>query len=481
MVREVVEMFIGREKELKTLKSQLKKRSARFIAVKGRRRIGKSRLIEEFSKFFPKSFMFTGIPPTPGVTSDSQREEFVQQMVDQGFPNIKGNDWSEIFSTLSKETKTGSVLIALDEISWIGSKDPAFLGKLKIAWDRFFEKNPDLILIVASSVSSWIDKNILNSTGFFGRVDLKLRLKELPIRDCAKFWGKYSESTSPFEKLKLLSVTGGVPKYLDAVDPSMTAEENIKELCFSESGFLFDEFDQIFHELFSKRSKIYKEIVESLSEKSSLHQEEICKEIKRANGRTISEYLKDLTEAGFISADFTWNIKSTKLSKLRKYRLSDNYLRFYLKYIERNKQKIIRGDFDQSSLYSTIQWESIAGLQFENLVIHNRKDILDLLRIYPEDCDLDGPFFQTKTSERPGCQIDYLIQAKGVLYICEVKFSKNPIGAQVIEEVEKKIEALAIPRNVSYRPVLIHAGGVTDELLAKEYFDKIIDWTKLFS
>ncbi len=472
-------MFIGREKEFKLLKNRLRCGSASFIAIKGRRRIGKSRLIEEFSKEFSKKYLFTGIPPTPGVTKEMQRSEFVKQMVNQGLPRIQHDDWSDLFSFLGKESQKGSVLIALDEIAWMGSKDAAFLGKLKISWDQFFEKNPRLILIVASSISNWIDKNILNSTGFFGRVDLVLRLKELSIKDSCQFWGSRAQAIAPYEKLKLLSITGGVPRYLKAINPKVTAEENIKELCFSEQGLLFNEFDRIFHDLFSKRSNLYKEIVESLASNHSLYQIEICKKIHRANGRLISEYLKDLTEAGFISADFTWDIKKCKTSRLRKYRLSDNYLRFYLKYIAPYKQKILKGDFEDASLHQIIQWEVIMGLQFENLVIHNRKELLNKLNISPIDCDFDGPFFQTKTTERRGCQIDYLIQAKSVLYICEIKFSKHPVGMQVIEEMKKKIDALAVPRHVSYRPILVHVNGVSDEVVLKDYFDQIVDWSEL--
>ena len=103
-------MFIGRKEELKTLKSLMDRRSAQFVTIKGRRRIGKSRLIEEFSKNFGKKYFFTGIPPVKGVTAQTQREEFIKQMVDQGFSNIRANDWSEIFFALSKFNSLTSVL-----------------------------------------------------------------------------------------------------------------------------------------------------------------------------------------------------------------------------------------------------------------------------------------------------------------------------------------------------------------------------------
>jgi len=472
-------MFIGRERELKLLKDRIKKRSASFIVIRGRRRIGKSRLIAEFAKEFPAKYLFTGLPPTNKKSAQQQREEFVRQMKKQKLPAMSGEDWGDIFWALGQASNKGSVLIVLDEIAWIGSQDPQFLGKLKVAWDQYFEVNPQLILVIASSVSSWIDKNILKSTGFFGRVDLTLTLKEMPLRDCVKFWGKREKSVAAYEKLKVLGVTGGIPKYLDAIDPKKPAEENIQELCFTDSGLLFTEFDKIFHDLFSRRGRIYKKIVQLLVDNHSLNQEEICKGLKRKRGRAISEYLADLVTAGFLTDDHSWSLRTHKISRLRKYRLSDNYLRFYLKFVEPRKKEIIQGKYEDGSLFNQMSWEIIMGLQFENLVIRNRDVVLDALRIPRDECVFDGPYVQTKTTRKKGCQIDYLIQTKGTLYICEIKFSRRTIGIEIVEEMQKKIEALVIPRHTSYRPVLIHVGRVTDEVLYADYFDKIIDWTDL--
>jgi len=472
-------MFVGRKEELKTLKDRLSIKSASFIAIRGRRRIGKSRLIKEFSKEFEESYLFTGLPPTQGVTKKMQRKAFINQMKKQGLPISGDEDWSDIFWVLGKVCEKGPVLIALDEIAWMGSKDPAFLGKLKIAWDEYFEKNSKLILIVASSISSWLDKNILNSTGFFGRVDLTLTLRELPTKECVKFWGKREKAVSAYEKLKILGVTGGVPRYLKEINPKKTAEENIQRLCFSEEGLLFNEFDRIFHDLFSRRSEVYKKIALLLVETHSLNQKEICRGVGRSSGSVMSEYLNDLVTAGFLTEDHSWDLKSHEISKLRKYRLSDNYLRFYLKYIFPNKVKIKKKRFKKDSLFNTMKWESIMGLQFENLVIHNSNDLFDILGIHLSDCIFDGPYFQTKTKRKKGCQIDYLIQCKNTLYVCEIKFSKNPIGMQIIEEMKKKIEKLSIPKLVSYRPVLIHVGDVRPEVVEEDYFDHIIDWTQL--
>ncbi|MDX8430771.1 MAG: hypothetical protein SNF33_03070 [Candidatus Algichlamydia australiensis] len=232
---------------------------------------------------------------------------------------------------------------------------------------------------------------------------------------------------------------------------------------------------------FQKRSSLYKKIVSLLANNHSLNQEEISKGINRHRGRSISEYLNDLVTAGFLTDDFSWSLKTHKMSRLRKYRLSDNYLRFYLKFIEPRKKEIIEGKYEEGSLFAQTQWASIMGLQFENLVIHNRKEILNILEISPSDCLHDGPFFQTTTKKRKGCQIDYLIQTKSAIFLCEIKFSIHNIGKEVIEEMEQKIKKLEIPKHITYRPILIHVGGVSNEVISSEYFDKIIDWCEVFS
>ncbi len=120
------------------------------------------------------------------------------------------------------------------------------------------------------------------------------------------------------------------------------------------------------------------------------------------------------------------------------------------------------------------------GLQFENLVVHNRKTFLKLAGISPEEIVMDGPFFQRPTKRQPGCQIDYMIQTRfHNLYICEIKFSKNLIDKKIIEEMEEKRKRLKVPRHFSIRPVLIHVNGVEDTVLDEGYFDKVIDFSQL--
>lgn len=466
--------FIGREHELALLKELLKKKSPSLVVIRGRRRIGKSRLAEEFSKDFPKSYFFTALPPDDKITPEMQCEEFAKQMRHQRIPRLQGNDWGDMLHDLANACEKGGILVVLDEISWMGSKDPTFLGKIKIAWDQYFKKNPQLVLILSGSNSSWIEKNILSTTGYLGRISLRLHLKELSLFESNRFWGAQQENISPYEKFKLLAITGGVPRYLEEISPSRSAEENIKRMCFEKEGFLFNEFDDIFSDLFSHKSTRYKEIVQKLVD-GPLELKNIVKALDRTPGGDISDYLDDLCESGFVSRDYTWNIKDGSFSKLSQFRLSDNYVRFYLKYIESNKQRIEDGVFKGLP----IAWHSILGLQFENLIVNSRDQLWKLLQIPDGSVIASSPYFQTKTSSKPGCQIDLLIETKfNTLYLGEIKFEKHPIGKSVIEEVQEKMRRLKIPKGFSIRPFLIHVNGVNDSVIESEFFSDIVDFSQ---
>ena len=482
MAKSVQDQFIGRKAELADLKRFTQKTSASFIVVRGRRRIGKSRLVKEFSKQFDSFYTFIGLPPEEDVTAASQLLEFSNQIAQQfNTAPAQYNDWSNAFWALGDRIKSGKILILFDEISWMGSKDPTFLGKVKNFWDLHLKNNPNLIFIVCGSASAWIEKNILSSSGFLGRISYTLTLKELPLHECSLFWGSKTKYVSAYEKLKILSVTGGIPKYLEEIDAKLSAEENIQNLCFKSGGFLVNEFNNIFSDLFLRDSTKYREIVNTLV-LGPKEASEICQALDIEQTGRFSEYLKELELSGFIKRDYTWHVATGHDSKLTKYRLSDNYLRFYLKYIEKYRTKIDRNSFAVKSLGSLPELSTIFGLQFENLVLNNRAEIHQALGLRSDEIVSENPFFQRATHKQPGCQIDYMIQTKfNTLYLCEMKFSKNIVGLEVIKDVKQKIKRLIIPKSHTIRPVLIHANGVHEDVLEQDFFSAIIDIGKLLN
>lgn len=470
--------FIGRQAELDRLIQLTQKKTASFIIIKGRRRIGKSRLIKEFSKQFDKFYSFAGLAPTKKTTKKIQLDEFNRQLA-RTFetPLAHYDDWGDALWSLGERVQKGKTLLVFDEISWMGSKDSTFLGKIKNLWDDQLKENDHLIFIICGSASAWIEKNILNSTGFVGRISLTLTLQELPLSDCRKFW---PGNISSYEIFKVLAVIGGIPKYLEEINPKLSAEENIKQLCFTKGGFLVDEFNHIFSDIFLRKSRYYKNILRILST-GSKSQEEIYPHLEIKRQGRISEYLWELEQAGFITRDYTWKIQAGRDSDLSKFRLSDNYIRYYLKYIEKNLSKIARNTFALKSLTSLPEWYTIMGLQFENLILNNRQLIAKKLKINAEDIVCENPYFQRKTSRTKACQIDYMIQTKfGTLYICEIKFSKSIIDSSIIDELQTKINSINIPKGFSCRPVLIHVNGLSQDVLDSDFFAATIDAEELF-
>lgn len=467
--------FIGRKQDLQKLHDLTLLQRPILAVIMGRRRIGKSRLIEEFSKgkiFLP----FSGLAPSSHMNDQDQRNAFARQF-SQHFklPPLTFLDWSDAFAHLSAHLTAQPTVILFDEISWMSDKDPTFIAKLKVWWDLTLHQYPNVYLIFCGSVSTWIEENILSSTAFFGRVSLHINLTDLTLPECYEFLDQIGFKGSIYDMVKILAVTGGVPWYLEQIKPHKTADENLKDLCFSNNGLLVHEFNNIFHDLFTSRGNIYKEITQVLS-KGMRTREQIRSEINYAKSGALSSYLNALMISGFITKHYDWSIKTGKLGKKSLYRLSDNYLRFYLKYIEPNMPKISTDSYKHISLSQLPGWDSMMGLQVENMLLKNRYLLLEKLGISPADIIADNPYAQRSLARQKGCQIDYLIQTHtNTLFVCEFKFKRQKIGLEIVEEMKEKISNFVKPRGYGIAPVLVHIGEVAASVYDARYFYRIIN------
>ena len=471
-------MFIGRDRELSKLKELLDKPTASLVVCKGRRRIGKSTLIQKFGLHADRFLEFQGLPPSEGASNEKQLESFAVQLSQQSeLPELTFRHWPQVFSFLTSQIRKEKTILFFDEISWLASYDKNFAGHFKIAWDTQLKHHSNLVVVLCGSVTSWIENNILNNTGFVGRVSLEITLEELPLSLCSSFWGNKSSRVNAKEKLQVLMVTGGVPRYLEEIRPHRSAEDNIIELCFSSNGMLYKEFNAIFNDIFLKRSQIYKSIVSCLATGSKTFVQ-IAKETQMKRNGHLSHALDELGVSGFISKDICYSIETGKAGKKVRYRLKDNYLRFYLRYIDPLLDNIKKGLYEDAALSDIINMDSIFGLQFENLVLNNLKQVISLLGIRPANIISASPHYQNQTQRRKSCQVDLLIQTRQSSYICEIKFRQS-IGTEVIESMKEKMSRLNLSSAKSIRYVLVHAGAVTSDLVKAQFFDHILnveDW-----
>jgi len=474
-----LQTFIGREIELGRLDTLHKKQAPGLVVVKGRRRVGKSRLIAEFASKHPQNKLwdFAGLAPQNGMSSQSQRDHFARQLAMLlNMPPFTCQDWSDAFDHVSKHVSPGD-LILFDEISWMGDKDPSFIPKLKAWWDK--QKLP-VIIVFCGSVSIWIEENILKSTAFFGRINLSITLEPLTIPESAQLLKASKFQGSTYDIYKLLSILGGIPWYLEQISPGQTADDLIKQLCFEKNGLLVLEFDRIFHDLFNGKGATYKKILDALKDGTKTLAE-IRQAIGFTQSGTLSNLMGHLITAGFVNKQNLWSFKTTKPLKQSLYRMCDPYMRFYLKLIEPQRNKIDLGGFQDASLSQLPGFDAHIGLQLEQLLLQNRALLLKAMGISAGDVVSDGPFRQFKTTIQQGCQIDYLVQTTTRnLFVCEFKFKRRELGIDIIEQMKDRIQALKVPKGFASIPVLFHIGGVTSSVATDGYFYRIIDITDFF-
>ena len=464
-------MFVGREEQLEQLKALWRKPVASLVTCRGRRRIGKSTLIEEFARRNRVRFIkLEGVEPHPGVNNETQLAAFARQLSEQtGCDASPLGNWFDAFARLAKTLNPREkAVLLIDEISWMGKYDDAFPGELKYAWDNRFSKNPKLIMVLCGSVSSWIDKKILKSKGFVGRPSLNLLVPELSMRECAAFWCRGGCKASSTEMIDVLSVTGGVPKYLENVDPSMSADENIKRLCFTSGALLVDEFDEIFNDALDANLGLKKRMLMSLGEGMKTPTE-VAGALGLENNGHLSVCLAELETAGFVAKDTGLNPVTGKRSNVVRYRISDNYTRFYLKFIEPNRELIRKGAFTFISLAQLPGWNVALGLQFECLIYNNLREIVHRIGLDQTLILSAAPYVQNPTTRAAGCQIDLLVQTRRMLYVVEIK-RRESVGEWIVSEVEKKISRLKASRKLSVVPVLIYDGNLSKRVPADGYF-----------
>ena len=476
--------FIGRERELEDLLGLCGKGSASLVTCRGRRRIGKSRLIAEFASRIGARFIhLEGVKPQRGFSNEIELREFARQLSVQVHKTVKTpENWIEAFVSLDRFMRgNGRVVVLLDEISWFGHYDETFAANIKVAWDNYWKKHDRAIVVICGSVSSWIKENFIDNGAFYGRRSLDIVLKELPLDQCVQFWGQRAKRIDPREIVDVLAVTGGVPRYLEEINPSLSAAENIKRLCFKPNGVLRVDFEAMFNDVITNQTTFTGKVLRCLVDgpQSTV---EIAKKLNVEKGGRVSAAVDRLVEAGIVSPDSGKNPETGASVKERRFRLKDNYSRFYLKYIEPVKTMIDDGRYEFMSLDTLEGWNAVMGLQFENLVVNNYGSLIPHLHLTNVLLTSAAPYrkLPVPSHRQRGCQIDLLIQSRRTLYIVEIK-RMSEIGRGIIEEVDAKVRCLKARPNVSVRTALVYDGHLAPIVEADGYFDAIIPFRRLLN
>ncbi|MBO4286986.1 MAG: hypothetical protein J5985_02335 [Kiritimatiellae bacterium] len=472
--------FFGRDDLMSDLLTLWHKRVSSFVTCRGRRRIGKSTLIERFAMRSGARFIkLEGLRPKAKMTACDELANFANQLAIQtGAETTVPQNWLSAFVRLERELDDkGRTVILLDEVSWMAHGDLTFAGTLKIAWDNYFKKHPKLVFVVCGSVSTWIKENIIDEGSFYGRRSLDIVVPELPLSECVKFWGRAVERIDAREIIDILSVTGGVPRYLEEIDPGVSANENIRRLCFRPKAILREDFDEMFRDVVSRLPTLTASIVRALVD-GSLTSTEVAERLGKMKGGNVSAALDQLVEVGMVAADVGKNPVTGAAARMKLYRLKDNYCRFYLKYIEPEKEAIDKGVYTLGSLDQLDGWQSVLGLAFENMVVNNTASLLQPLGLASSLVVSATPYRKAGRGNPRGLQIDLLLQTRRSVCLVEVKRQRE-IGREVIDEMAEKVRRLPRRDGLSVRTALVYEGHLSPIVEADGYFDAIIPFRRL--
>ena len=409
--------IIGRKTEIEKLDRILQSKKSEFLAVYGRRRVGKTFLIREYFNY-TFDFQISGL-----ANANTQQQLFNFDATLRKQSHLvyeKGSsNWLIAFQRLmehleSKQTGEKIVLF-FDELPWFDTLGADFMMGLEHFWNSWATNRKDVLLIVCGSAASWmVNVLINNSGGLHNRITQKIKLEPFNLQETEEMLASKNCDLERYQIIQLYMALGGIPYYLDAIQPHLSMPQNIQELLFDKAGLLRNEFFNLYRSLFRKY-EIYEKIVEVLSTKSEgLQRTEIIKQSGISSGGTLTKVLTDLEESGFICSYTSLDHKK----KNTLYRLSDYYTAFYFRFIKGGKYQ---GREAWLNLIDHPVQRTWQGFAFEQICLDHVWQIKKALGI--RGVQSHNVAWRGKTGQK-AAQIDLLIDRRDqVINLCECKFS----------------------------------------------------------
>ncbi len=413
--------IIGRIEEIGRLDDCMEADSAQLVIVYGRRRVGKTFLINEY---FHNDFAFK-LTGTYGKGKDVQLENFASALKRKTRRKLDvPESWREAFEQLRDYLEgldeDKKQVVFFDELPWLDSQKSDFLSVFEWFWNDWASTKDNLVFIVSGSSTSWMDEKIANNKGgLFNRQTRKLFLKPFKLYEVEEYLRSRSIRWSRYDIVRCYMIMGGIPYYLSLLSGKLSFSQNIDNLFFADGCELWDEFEHLYNTLFSN-SAGYIKVVEALSTKRiGLTRSEIVKLTGLKSNGDLTLILKNLVLSGFVRA-FSFYGKKKKDTL---YQLCDYYTAFYLRYIKGNYGKDEHFWSNSTDSPARRTWE---GLTFEQVCKDHMFAIKNKLGISGILSEASSWFSKPAGENVPGAQIDLLIERRDrVVTICEIKFSNG--------------------------------------------------------
>lgn len=474
--------IVGRKEELAKLNQLAESMSPEFLAIYGRRRVGKTFLIRNF--FANKEMIFFDSVGEKKASLQKQIKHFTQQIGKVFYNGARlevGKNWDATFEVLTDAINTVSsnkkVVIFLDEFPWMATKNSKLLESLDYYWNQHWSQNNRIKLIICGSSASWIiDKIVNNKGGLHNRLTQTISLAPFNLNETKKFLNHLGVKLNNRHILEIYMVTGGVPYYLTKIEKGLSATQNVEQLAFRKNSFLLNEFDNLFSSLFDE-SEIYVDMLRYIAScRYGLSQAELLKKMGTAlQGKAGLRKLKSLEDAGFILG-FTPHFHKKRGIY---YKVIDEYTLFYFNWIEPIKQTLLKKGLIEGywgKKHLSPSWHSWAGYSFEAVCYEHIKEITHALNLSATAIPDTWQYLPKKGSQESGAQIDLLFDRDDdSITFCEIKYTQDPY---IISKKEflKLNEKISVFKKITRTKkqiffILISANGVKENSYFKDLMD----------
>jgi uncharacterized protein len=474
-------MIIERKKEQALLKELLDSQESKFLAVYGRRRVGKTFLISQF--FNQKDIVYLEIMGLKKGSEQDHRDLFIEQIAEKLNESLFDTDadsWLKVFRILKTELnkiENKKIVLFIDELPRFckNTKD-LFLEHLGGFWETYAKNKKNMIVVVSGSSASWMIQNVIDETGtLYDRITDDMELKPFSLQETKNYLKQKGFSLEDKGIAEIYMAMGGIPKYLEYLNKDDSFFTAINRLFFTNSGKLRVEFNKLFKSLYQSKANQYKKLIidtfstettigKSLNDIFSLNKSLTDAQGNPLSSSTIRRIVDDLVSSGFILKQSPF--KKNKGDGGDLYFLVDNYCIFYIYWVHNNKN-ISNDEHFWLKQIGTSNWNSWKGVAFESICLSHDKKIKEILQI----SGINTIVFGWSGSK----QIDFIIdRADDCINICELKFYKEKfsLSEKEVLAIEDKILAFKIETGTkkSIIPIMITSYGCVQN----EFFKKII-------
>ena len=424
-----MEQVIGRKKEIKLLTEYYNSGRAEFVAVYGRRRIGKTFLIRNL---FQGDFAFE-MSGSIDAPAEAQLSNFGYALREYGNPaqNLPAN-WTEAFEALKQLLKARlggkRLLVFIDELPCLDTRKSGFQQAFEHFWNGWAAYQREVMLVVCGSATSWMIANLIDSHGgLHNRITHEMYLASFTLGETEEMLQANGFAWTRLSILQIYSIMGGVPYYLSLLDKGQGVEANVDRLFFANHAELKREYDRLYVSLF-KNSEIYMRVIEALATcKQGMTRKNIADKLRLPSGGTLTKVLRELVNCDFVRG---YNTRERKIKqKDQIYQLTDLYTLFYMQFCHPASTDTaywthLMGKPRQNTWY---------GLAFERICmlhIPQIKHSLGIDQIHTE-------YYSWRSKESvPAAQIDLLIErADNLVNLCEIKYSQAPYALTKEEDM----------------------------------------------